>query len=86
MSARHISWRATGVLLFALAGALGPGSGGVGVLRFLLAVAGIVLLVQGRRAPLALRVERSRHRDLPHAIHEGRLARRAAQARTTLKG
>lgn len=74
MKRRDFAWRALGVGILALAGAIGPGAwlgsrGGVGFLAFLAAVAGLVLLIQGKRVAVAVRIERSRHRGLPQAIH-----------------
>ena len=81
MTLRDLAWRFAGVGILALAGAIGPGhllgtSGASGLLAFVTALPGLVLLVQGRRVPAALRIERSRHRALPQALH-----RRVAQGR-----
>ncbi|OAN57617.1 hypothetical protein [Sphingomonas sp. TDK1] len=76
-------WRAAGAILLitgGLAGALsdlGDGEGSaVLLLGFPLAMLGLVLAVQGRRAPLAIRVECSRHRLLPERLHARRASRR----------
>jgi hypothetical protein len=48
----------------------------VGIVGLLVAAAGLLLLLAGKKAALALRVERSRHRELPGAIRASRRARR----------
>lgn len=72
-------WRGAGVVLLVaggLAGALSDagamGGASVLLLGFPLAMLGLVLVVQGRRAPLAIRVECSRHRMLPERLHARR--------------
>lgn len=82
MTGRDALWRGAGAATFA--GAIGtcalPGIGvAVQLLCFVLAVAGIVLMIQGRRVPAALRIELSAHRSLPQAIH-ARTRRDAAGA------
>ncbi|WP_174287239.1 hypothetical protein [Sphingomonas bacterium] len=75
MTRRSLAWRGVGVGLFAIATALGIGARGdivLGLPAFGLALVGIVLVVQGRRVPAALRVERSRHRTLAHSIRDRR--------------
>jgi hypothetical protein len=42
---------------------------------FVMAITGLILMVQGRRVPAAIRIELSRHRLLPQAIHARRHAR-----------
>ncbi len=42
----------------------------------LVAATGLLLLIGGKQVALALRVERSRHRELPGAIRTARQARR----------
>ncbi len=76
-------WRAAGAALLiagGLAGAFsdvgGAEGSGVLLLGFPLAILGLVLVVQGRRAPLAIRVECSRHRLLPERLQARRVARR----------
>lgn len=74
MKRRDLAWRGLGLGIVALAGAIGPGGGlgtgvGTGFVAFITALIGLVLLVQGKRVPAALRIERSRHRTLPEAIH-----------------
>lgn len=70
MKARDLAWRGLGLAALALAGALARSTadGSAGVIAFLVAILGMVLLVQGKRVPLAVRIERSRHRNLPQAI------------------
>jgi hypothetical protein len=66
-------WRAGGVMLIGSGVVLANGSNAlVGLLGFALTIAGLVLAVQGRRVLLALRIERSRHRELPAMIHARR--------------
>jgi hypothetical protein len=75
-----MTWRGAGVALVG-AGSLPGLSGqyydnpGLGLLGFVLAVAGLALIVQGKRVPAALRIERSRHRLLPQAIRAHRRQR-----------
>jgi hypothetical protein len=75
-----MAWRTTGVVL-AAAGSL-PGllgryydDPGLGLLGFVFAVIGLVLIIQGKRVPAALRIELSRHRMLPEAIRTYRQRR-----------
>jgi hypothetical protein len=86
MTRRDLFWRAAGAALIA-AGALATraaasaaaGSADIaGLLGVLLAAWGLLLLIGGKRVALALRVERSRHRELPGAIRSARQARRRA--------
>lgn len=72
-------WRGAGVVLLVaggLAGALSDAGAMDGasvlLLGFPLAMLGLVLVVQGRRAPLAIRVECSRHRMLPERLQARR--------------
>ena len=76
-------WRAAGVLLLIAGGLEGAFSdvgagegGGLLLLGFPIAMLGLVLVVQGRRAPLAIRVECSRHRLLPERLQARRAMRR----------
>lgn len=77
MTGRDLAWRAAGAALIAAAAAVDLAGAVPGVPAFLLAIAGLVLLVQGGRAPRALRVERGRHRHLPVALRRRRRAGRA---------
>ena len=77
MTHRDLAWRGAGVALVAVAGLVrladgGATHGAVALLAFVLMLLGVVLLVQGKRVPAALRVERSRHRLLAQAIRERR--------------
>ncbi|MEN3748208.1 hypothetical protein TPR58_13615 [Sphingomonas sp. HF-S3] len=82
MTRRDLGWRAAGVAMIILgwSASLGARSDAagmevLGLLGFSLAMAGLVLAVQGRRVAAALRVERSRHRDLPMRIRSHRMRR-----------
>lgn len=84
MTGRDLAWRAAGAGIIAGAAAVDLGWAAaaghravLGVPAFLLAIGGLVLLVQGRRVVRALRVERSRHRQLPIALYRRRRAGRA---------
>ncbi|MDF0486672.1 hypothetical protein PX554_00900 [Sphingomonas sp. H39-1-10] len=81
MTRRDLAWRCGGAVLFGLACANAlvdrQSNGGVdGVVRFVLAIFAIVLMLQGKRVALLVRIERSRHRLLASAI---RARRRAAR-------
>ncbi|UYY77547.1 hypothetical protein [Sphingomonas sp. R1] len=73
-------WRGAGVVLLVAGGLAGAvsdagtmdGASVLLLLGFPLAMLGLVLVVQGRRAPLAIRVECSRHRMLPERLHARR--------------
>lgn len=73
MTYRDLIWRSGGIALLVSAAAVrwdawsGFGST-TGLLAFGLALAGLVLLVQGRRVPAAIRIELGRHRTLPRAV------------------
>ncbi|OJU22422.1 MAG: hypothetical protein BGN95_09520 [Sphingomonas sp. 66-10] len=82
MTARDFAWRALGALLMIgsyAASALVPTAvaRATALPGFAVAIAGLVLLVQGKRVALALRIERGRHRELPRAIHARHRIRRA---------
>ena len=83
MTHRDLLWRATGAILVGMGygltrAATGAGGGAdlVGILGLFTAAAGLLLILAGKKAVLALRVERSRHRELPGAIRASRRARR----------
>ncbi|MBA3942361.1 MAG: hypothetical protein C0520_14235 [Sphingopyxis sp.] len=83
MTVRDLRWRIGGGTLLAMgyftvhAASKAAGSADLlGLLGFLVAAAGLLLLIGGRRIALALRVERSRHRELPAAIRTAHHARR----------
>lgn len=81
MTQRDLFWRTTGAALVGIGYALTrvateAGNDLVGIVGLLVAAAGLLLLLAGKKAVLALRVERSRHRDLPGAIRASRRARR----------
>lgn len=80
MTHRDIAWRSFGAALFLMGGAIGLNdrlgdSSFPGLAGFLVALFGFVLVVQGKRVPAALRIERSRHRSLPQSIHARRRRR-----------
>lgn len=83
MTVRDFRWRIGGSTLLAMgyftvhAAAQAAGSADLlGLLGFLVAAVGLLLLIGGRRVALALKVERSRHRALPAAIRTAHHARR----------
>ncbi|NIJ08166.1 hypothetical protein FHS31_001783 [Sphingomonas vulcanisoli] len=87
MRRRDLGWRLLGLVSYAagIACALAarPEGSQIGAILVIdgiaLAIIGIVLMAKGRKAPLALRIERSPHRHLPGAIHHARIARRRPQ-------
>ncbi len=85
MTRRDLAWRAGGLALFAAASgtrlidrSLTGGASDsalamlLGLGGFLLAIAGVVLLVQGKRVPQSLRAEFRRHRARELAIRPNR--------------
>ena len=77
MRLRDIAWRSVGVGLVGIAAVLRviarPETQNLLSLAALfLILLGLVLIVQGRRVPAAMRVECSRHRLLPQAIRDRR--------------
>ncbi|MGH6633551.1 hypothetical protein [Sphingopyxis sp.] len=81
MTQRDLFWRAAGAALVGAGYVLthvatGAGADLVGIVGLLVAATGLLLLLAGKKAMLALRVERSRHRELPGAIRASRRARR----------
>jgi hypothetical protein len=81
MTRRNLAWRCSGLTLFAAASGLrlidrsvtDPTLGILlGLGGFLLAIVGVVLLVQGKRVPQALRAELRRHRARGLAIRPNR--------------
>lgn len=81
MTRRDLAWRGAGLAIFAgacavsVANEAGSKGGSLGLIWFALAFVGVVLIIQGKRVPAALRIERSRHRELPLAIHARRRRR-----------
>jgi hypothetical protein len=78
---RDLIWRTTGAALVGIGYVLTrvateAAADLVGIVGLLVAAAGLLLLLAGKKAVLALRVERSRHRELPGAIRASRRARR----------
>lgn len=77
MTHRDLAWRGIGVALVtvAISARIADGAGtntAVSLLAFILSLCGLVLMVQGKRVPAALRVERSPHRMLAQAIRDRR--------------
>lgn len=80
MSGHDLAWRAAGITMMvagAASTAIADVALGVTLAGFALAIAGVILAVQGDRVPLAIRIERSRHRDLPARVHARRVRRRS---------
>lgn len=80
MTHRDIAWRSFGGALFLMGAVIGlndrvGGGSFPGLAGFLVALFGFVLIVQGKRVPAALRIERSRHKGLPQSIHARRRRR-----------
>lgn len=81
MTQRDLFWRAAGAALVGIGYVLTrvateAAADLLGIVGLLVAAAGLLLLLAGKKAVLALRVERSRHRELPGAIRASRRARR----------
>lgn len=77
MTHRDRFWRGLGVALVGVASTVRMTQGfethiGAGLAAFILMLAGLVLIVQGKRVPAALRIECSRHRLLAQAIRNRR--------------
>ncbi len=92
MTTRDFAWRIAGVAVFGLACTIGsrrdlPSPHGIdtllGLAAFVLAVAGVVLIVQDKRVPMAFRVERSGHRNLVAAIRRQRRQRSGVKTNPT---
>ncbi len=82
MTQRDLFWRIAGAALVGVGYGLtctATGAEGaadlVGIVGLFVASAGLLLVLAGKKAALALRVERSRHRELPGAIHSRRTRR-----------
>lgn len=82
MTVRDLRWRIAGATLLIMGhfvvDAATEAAGGadmLGLLGLLVAAGGLLLLIGGKRVALALKVERSRHRELPGAIRVARQAR-----------
>jgi hypothetical protein len=80
MTHRDLKWRACGVAAFSAACAIGaiigPDAASTpGLFCFALALAGAVLIIQGKRVAAVFRIERSRHRALAQSIHDRRRRR-----------
>lgn len=98
MTRRDLAWRSGGLALLAAASGIrlidrwmtgGASDSTLGMLLglggFLLAIAGVVLLVQGKRVPQALRCEYRRHRARGLATRPDRLGtRRGAPGKQSL--
>ena len=97
MTRRDLAWRLGGLALFAAASGIGLSNRSVasdtpgaidmllGLLGFMLAIAGAVLLVQGKRVQIALLAERRRYRAGASAVVPAarrQIAKRHDAART----
>lgn len=83
MTQRDLFWRAAGGGFIAAgygvsraAESAGGAAAIFGLFGIMVAAAGLLLLLAGKRVPMALRIERSRHRELPMAIKARRQAGR----------
>jgi hypothetical protein len=79
MTRRDLRWRMAGALLI-VGGCAQPllstdGSAWV-LVHFLAAIAGLVLMVNGKRLAVFFQAERRGHCDTPAAVHAARLRRR----------
>lgn len=77
MRHRDFLWRGIGLGAFVTAGVVGiadrlAGGSLIALPAFGVALIGLVLIVQGKRVAVALRIERSRHRGLAAMIHARR--------------
>lgn len=77
MTHRDLFWRGLGVGLVVVAASVrvadvAGSHAGVSLIAFILTLTGLVFVIQGKRVPAALRVERSRHRLLAQAIRDRR--------------
>lgn len=89
MKPRDVIWRGVGAMLYAggTAGALlipvsrAQAQSAVILVCMLAGLSGLVLLVQGKKVMLALRVENSSHRLLPALIRSRRRERRTRRRR-----
>lgn len=76
MTRRDLTWRGVGLAVAMLGVAIVAGGATAwGLPAFCLVLLGVVLIVQGKRVPAALRIERSRHRALAQAIRDRRRQR-----------
>lgn len=78
MTARDLRWRSAGIVL-GIAGCVGSvldrDGSPLTIGYFLLAITGIVMLLNGKRVGIALRAERRGHGDTAAAIHARRADR-----------
>jgi len=89
LTRRDLFWRGLGGVLVIVAPTAellvqGDTGGPQGLLTLLLLAAtffGLLLLIQGRKVALVLRIEGSRHRALPELIHSRRRARSTRRPR-----
>lgn len=81
MTRRDLRWRAAGLALSAggcAAGLLHRAGSPFTLLYFVAAILGIVLMLNGKRVPIAFAAERRGHRDTAATIHARRSRRRQA--------
>lgn len=79
MTRRDALWRAAGGALMAGACAatqLGSRNSALSLLWFLVAIAGLVLLLNGKRVATVWRAERGRHRHTAERLHASRVRHR----------
>jgi hypothetical protein len=79
MTARDLAWRGSGLALSVggcAVSLLDRGGSPLTVLYFLVTIAGIVLMLNGKRVAVAVKAERRGHCDTAAAIHAGRIRRR----------
>jgi hypothetical protein len=72
---RDMGWRSGGAVLMVAGFGLGhlpvfgePSPAALAIAGFVMAIVGLVLVINGKRVAMSLRIERSRHRNLPLAI------------------
>ena len=84
MTGRDLAWRAGGLALAVggcAASLLDRSGSPFTIIYFLLTIAGLVLLLNGKRVAIALQAERRGHCDTAAAVHAGRVRRRLDQSK-----
>lgn len=85
MIGRDIGWRTGGLVLYAggCAGALlASKESAVLIVLFLVVLAGLVLMVNGKRVAVAIKAERRGHINTAKAVHSALLQRRKSSLKT----